>query len=396
MVAPLMRLGPHSLGFTLLIGALAGLPVLSTDMGLPGLPLLELGRGAGGLAATTAQAALTLSVFMAGFGGAQVILGPLSDRIGRRPVLLGGLALYTLAGLVCALAPSVGFLLAARLAQGAGAAVGTVLSFAILRDLFDGPAARARLSTVSMVYSVAPIIAPTLGGLMLRLGGWRDIFGLLALTGLLLLGAAALGLPETRRQLPVVHYAAVLRQGRTVGYGLVGAMSIGNVFAFVAGSPLVLLGLRHMSVPAFGGVFAIITSGVVAGAAVNRRLIARGIGADLPLGGGLLLAALAGLAAAGLAATGLLDLPALVVLMFASTFARGLVGPNITHAALERVPQMAGAASALIGSLQMLTGALSGLVVGVMVTRLGGLGMVATMAGFAVPAVAAWLVVRRW
>ena len=187
-----MRIHSTSLGFTLLLGALAGLPALSIDMGLPALPLISTHFGT-----TSSVTALTLSLFMAGFGAAQLVIGPLSDRIGRRPVLLVALALYTLGGAASAGASSMAMLIVARCLQGAGAAGGTVLAFAIIRDLFDGDAARVRLSTISMVFSLAPVIAPTLGGLVLRFDGWQSIFVVLSATGLVLLLAVGFGLPES-------------------------------------------------------------------------------------------------------------------------------------------------------------------------------------------------------
>ncbi|MCW3477052.1 multidrug effflux MFS transporter [Limobrevibacterium gyesilva] len=385
-----MRIRPDSFAFTVLIGALVGLPPLSIDMGLPALSQLQPALGA-----TPTQAALTLSFFMAGFALAQIVLGPLSDRIGRRPVLLWAMALYTLAGAACAAAASIEMLLACRFAQGAGAAGGVVLAFAIVRDLFEGNAARIRLSTISMVFSLAPVIAPTLGGWMLALGGWRAIYATLTMTGLILTLAVAMGLPESRSAAPCAPYTAVLRQRRTVGYGVVGALNLGSIFAFVAASPLVLLDTMHLSTAQFGLVFGVITAGIIAGAWVNGWLVKRGVSPGLPLGGGLVLSAVAAIAGTVLAALGHLDLLVLVPLLVASTFCRGLVSPNITHLALERVPDMAGAASALTGSLQMFSGALSGLIVGLMFAAFGPGGMCATMAAFAVPSVAAWLVIRR-
>jgi DHA1 family bicyclomycin/chloramphenicol resistance-like MFS transporter len=286
-------------------------------------------------------------------------------------------------------------LLAARLLQGAGAAGGPVMAFAIIRDLFEGPAARARLATVSLVFSLAPVIAPTLGGWMLLLGGWRAIYGLLALTGAALVLAALVGLRESRRRAPPHPHVAILRQGSTVAYALIGGLHQGCVFAFVAGSPLVLLGSMQLSTQVFGAVFGLITLGILAGAATNGVLVRRGVASAVPLGGGLLLAAAAGGLGILLDRWGMLDLYTLTPLMAVITFSRGLVSPNITHAALERVPHMAGAGASLIGSLQMLNGALAGWIVGLMFTVFGPVGMCMTMAAFAVPALLGWVGIAR-
>ena len=165
-----MALRPQSLAFTFLIGALAALPPLSIDLGLPALNLLESSLGA-----SHTQAALTLSLFLVGFGLSQLVMGPLSDRHGRRPVMLAGMTLYALAGLGCALSTSIEALLAFRLLAGIGAAGGTTLAMAVVRDSFEGQAGRIKMSQVSMVITIAPIIAPTLGGLLL-FHDWRVIY----------------------------------------------------------------------------------------------------------------------------------------------------------------------------------------------------------------------------
>jgi len=385
-------LHPESLGFTLLIGALAGLPPLSIDMGLPALPLLQAS-----LRANPTEGAMTISLFFAGFGLAQLVLGPLSDRVGRRPVLLAGMSLYTAAGAGCALAPTILPLLVWRFAQGIGAAGGTVLAFAIIRDVYRGAAARAKLSTISMVFSLAPVIAPTLGGLLLMVGGWRANYGVLTAAGLTLTTCAAAGLRETRveRSRAVGVYLPVLRERRTVGYAFVTALNGGAVLAFVTGSPLVLLDSLHLSSIAFGIVFAAVASGIILGAWVNARLARRGVPAKWPLGFGLLSAPVAALIFCVLAALGRLHLAAMMPLLLTNTLSRGLVSPNAMHAALEPVPNAAGAASAVAGSLQMLMGSLAGLAVGALYPALGAGAMGVTMAGFSLAALTAWIVVER-
>jgi DHA1 family bicyclomycin/chloramphenicol resistance-like MFS transporter len=180
-----------------------------------------------------------------------------------------------------------------------------------------------------------------------------------------------------------------------VAYGVVGALNLGNVFTFVIGSPLVLLGTYGLDTARFALVFALVTGGVIAGAGINRIAAMRGLHPAWPLGVGLSGAALAGVAATTLHGLGPLPLWLLVPLLVLITLSRGLVSPNVTHAALERVPHMAGAASALIGSMQMLTGAFAGLIVGVMFGRFGAGGLFLTMAAFGVPALIAWIYVER-
>ena len=385
-----MRIHPDGLGFTLLLGALAGLPALSIDMSLPALPEIRAALGADAAAATA-----TLSMFLLGFGTAQLVIGPVSDRIGRRPVLTMALVLYVIGGIASGFAPSIALLLAARCLQGAGAAGGTVLAFAIIRDLFVGEAARARLSTVSLVFSIAPVIAPTLGGAVMMALGWRGIFVFQLLTGVALAAVTLLGLPETRRDLPPPPFLAILGERRTVAFGVVGALNLGNVFCVVAGAPMLLLGPNGVSTTMFGAIFALITAGVLAGAWINRLAVHFRWSAVWPMGiglGGATLGALGGTLAGG---ARLASIAVLVPIFLLATLSRGLVSPNVTHAALERIPAMAGAGSALIGAMQMLTGACAGVVVGIMFDRYGPDGLMMTMAGFAVPAFLAWVYVER-
>ena len=383
-----MHIHPDRLGFTLLLGCLAGLPALSIDMGLPGLPLVQAEFGV-----DAPSVALTLSYFMGGFGLAQLVIGPLSDRVGRRRVLIGALLLYAIGGLASWFAPAIGGLLLGRMIQGAGAAGGTVLAFAVVRDLFEGEAARARLSTISLVFSLAPVIAPSLGGAILGVAGWRTIFAFQAVTGLVLLAVVMATLSETRRPVRPGKVSAILREPRTLAFGLVGALNLATVFCFVSGAPLVLLGTLGLSTVEFGLVFAVITSGVIGGAAINRFVCNRGWSAAWPLGGGLVGAMVA--TVAGMVLGGHLTLPVLLPIFMLITLSRGLVNPNVTHAALERIPHMAGAGSALIGAMQMLTGAAAGFIVGLMFDRFGPLGVIIAMAGFAIPAVIAWIHVER-
>jgi DHA1 family bicyclomycin/chloramphenicol resistance-like MFS transporter len=389
-----MRLPSHSIAFTVLLGALAALPPLSIDMGLPALPLLGTALGA-----TPSQQTLTLSLFLIGFAGPQLLLGPLSDRIGRRPVLLWGLALYCLAGVACAMAQSIDALLTARVVQGIGAAGATTLALAIVRDLFHGPQARIKISTITMVFSVAPIVAPTLGAIMVGIGGWQGLYGLLALSGAVLFGVVFFGLAETRppelagvRLNLAARYGVVLRHRRCVGYVLTTALNFGGLFAFVAGSPLVLMGDLRMSMTEFGVLFAVTSFGILAGSWFNGWLAARDVDTQSPLGWGLWLSLGAAMVASLMLAAGLLALVSLVPFILVASFCRGMVSPNAAHAVLEPVPAHAGVASALIGCSQTTMGAISGVVIALLYPALGPVGMTLAMAMFSAGALAAW----RW
>lgn len=389
-----MRINPQSIAFTVLLGALAALPPLSIDMGLPALPLLGTA-----LHATPAQQTLTLSLFLIGFAGPQLLMGPLSDRIGRRPVLLTGLLLYCGAGVLCAIATSIEQLLVARVLQGVGAAGATTLALAIVRDVFCGPQARIKISTITMVFSIAPIVAPTLGGIMLGIGGWQGIYTLLAVCGAALFLVALVGLGETRpaalagKSLDLIgRYNVVLRQRRCVGYVLTTALNFGGLFAFVAGSPLVLMGDLRMTVTEFGVLFAVTSLGILAGSWFNGWLAARDVDTQSPLGWGLWMSLWAAVIASLMLAAGLLALVSLVPFILVTSFCRGMVSPNASHAVLEPVPAHAGVASALIGCSQTSMGAVAGVVIAALYPALGPVGMTLAMAMFSAAALAAW----RW
>ena len=392
-----MALRPQSLAFTFLIGALAALPPLSIDLGLPALTLLESSLGA-----SHTQAALTLSLFLAGFGLSQLVMGPLSDRHGRRPVMLAGMALYALAGLGCALSTSIEALLAFRLLEGIGAAGGTTLAMAVVRDSFEGQAGRIKMSQVSMVITIAPIIAPTLGGLLLLLfHDWRVIYATLALAGAALVVSVWFGLAESRPPLPgarldlLGRYAAVFRHRRTMGYVLVNTLGSGGLFAFIAGSPMLLMGTMGVSTAVFGLLFATTSSGILLGSTINNILARRGVGARAPLAVGLSLAPLAALGAALVAGAGIVSVATFIPFVVVVGICRGLTTPNITHAALEPVPHHAGVTAALMGAGQMLCMAVASVVVAEMHDDFGALGVALTMLGFLSAGLVSWLLVER-
>ncbi len=173
-----MRFNIHGFGFTAFLAALTALPPLAIDMALPSLGLIQADFGA-----TQTQAASAIAIFLAGFSTAPLVVGPLADRFGRKPVMLAGILLFTLCAAGCALAPSINALLAFRLFQGVGAGAVGVLPRAIIRDLFDGHESRVHIAAVSLIFSIAPLIAPTLGAAILAFGSWRVIYMLLTGVG---------------------------------------------------------------------------------------------------------------------------------------------------------------------------------------------------------------------
>jgi DHA1 family bicyclomycin/chloramphenicol resistance-like MFS transporter len=382
--------------FTFLIGALAALPPLSIDLGLPALGLLQ-----DALDTTHAQAAATLSLFLAGFGVSQLFMGPFSDRYGRRPVMLAGLSLYALAGLGCALAPNIEVLLGMRLLEGIGAAGGTTLAMAVVRDSFDGQAGRVKMSHVSMVITIAPIIAPTLGGLLLVFGEWRLIYAVLGVAGALLVLAVHFGLAESRPPVPGARldlarrYLAVFGFRRTMGYILVNTLGSGGLFAFISASPLVLMDTMGVSTTVFGLLFAVTSGGILVGSTINSRLARAGVRPTLPLGIGLAVTPLAALGATLFLWAGIVRIETFVPFIVLVGICRGVSTPSATHAALEPVPHHAGVTSALMGCGQMLCMALSSVVVASLYPMLGPLAVTYAILGFGGAAFLAWLVVER-
>ena len=354
---------PDKLAFTLLLGALCALPPMSIDMALPALSLIGDSLGA-----TIGAATLTLSVFMAGFSFAQLAFGPISDRFGRRPTLLCGCALFTLASFACAAAPSMGFLLTARFFEGCGAGSGTTMAFAIVRDRFDGANARTRLSYVSMVLSIAPMIAPTLGAWIIGVTHCRVIYGLLGVGCALLVGTVYLTLEESLKTPDATalqparlmsNYLRVLRTRASIGYILVNGFNFGCMFAYVAGSSFLMMQVFDLSANVYGATFACTAFGIMSGAFINSRLSLFGVSPRIPLTIGLVGILACTSALAVLYANDLVRLSVFLPLLVGSTFSYGLVTANAAHGALHPLPDIAGVAGASLGFVQMAFGSMA-------------------------------------
>lgn len=356
MLHALRRPSPALTGF---LAGLSALPSLSIDMGLPGLPALEAA-----LPAAAGKGALTLSLFMAGFAVSPLIAGPVSDRIGRRRSLLVGLAAFTAAAVACALAPTFGTLLAARLLQGAVAGLCVVQPLAIVRDLLAGPAARKQIAQIAIVLGLSPLAAPVLGGAVMTWGSWRTVYFVQAAISAALLAWTAVGFPESlpldRRQSLNVrqvgrNYRAVFSNRTFLGYSLVYAVGFGGLFTYVSGSPSVLIGQFGLSEGAYSGVFALTAFGLVLGSLLNSRL--ESVSGRRVLQVGLAVGSLCTFAALALAWGGALTVPLFVPLVFLVMLTFGVISPTANHEAIQPLPHVAGAASGSIRSVQMVMGA---------------------------------------
>lgn len=353
-------LAPSSFAFTLLLAMLAGLPALSIDMNAPTLVLLP-----GALGTTPTMAGLTLSLFMAGFALGQLGGGILSDQSGRKPVLVAGLTVYAAAGIACALAVSGVGLVFSRSIQGVAAGACSVLSFAIVQDLFEGEAARRKRVLVTIIFGVVPLVAPALGAIVTALAGWRVIYLLLAAGGAFLLAVAWAGVAETHAN-PSPHATngngvGHLRRDRVfLGLALTNALSYAAIFAYIAGSPVVIIGYFGLSSRTYALIFATTALALTVGAFSSSRMVRAGLSIRSLLAGGFVALACATVGLTLVSMSGALwaksfAIPLLMVMMFA----RGVIAPNLQHLAIERHRARAGAASAAIGVSQLLAAALA-------------------------------------
>jgi DHA1 family bicyclomycin/chloramphenicol resistance-like MFS transporter len=392
-----LQIAPKSRGFTVVLGLFAALPALSIDMSAPTLPLLPDALGT-----SRAIAGLTLSLFVVGFAVGQLGGGTLSDRQGRRPVLLSGLAGFTVAGVSCALALSGSALAFSRLIQGFCAGVCSVVAFAMVQDLFEGDTARAKRSYVTMIFTAVPILAPALGSVLTDRFGWRSVHGILAVGGVLLsivtwLGVAESKFPSPRNVSRITDRttAPVWSDSSFVCITLANALSYGCIFAYIAGSPVIIIGQMGLPSTVFAGVFACTAIALAAGAWTSGLLSRRGIAAAVLLDVSLVVAAGAAVALAVASLSGVVAGAIIVPLLMVVLFTRGLIAPNMQHLAIERQRERAGVASAAVGVSQLLSGAAASAVVAVLLPMLGTGAVAYPMALLATAALLPWRWTRR-
>lgn len=356
-----------SFGLALLLTTLVALGPLSTDLYLPALPGLTQV-----FATDVARVQLTLSVFLAGFAVAQIFYGPLSDRYGRRPAMLVGLVVYLLSSVACMLAPTIDTLIAARFFQALGACAGPVLGRAIVRDIY-GPVQAARmLAYISGAMAIAPMIGPFIGGWLTVWFGWRANFAALALFSAVQVALVFSMLDEsnahrdptaTRPHRILGNFRALLTARLYVGYLLCVSFSYAALFSFISGSSFVLIQMHGLSPQWFGASFGFVVTGYICGTLATARFTLR-LGPRRMVLMGALLGAAAGTVMALLAALELGSAWAVLLPMFVYLAATGLVMPNAIGGALAPYPKMAGAASALMGFVQMGFAAVVGIAVG--------------------------------
>jgi DHA1 family bicyclomycin/chloramphenicol resistance-like MFS transporter len=361
----MLRSGTFAL--TALLAALSAIGPLTTDMYLPSLP--DIARQ---LAAPTAQVQLTISAYLFGFAIGQIFYGPVSDRHGRKPVLLAALGIYCVASLACALSTSIEMLIAARALQAVGGSGGIVLARAIVRDLYSGARAGRELSLIGSVMALAPVLAPIAGGALQTGFGWRAIFFALVAAGVFGTGTIWLLLPETlgRRAAEPVSPSSMLKSYRVVArnpaylaYLGLASSSYAGLFAWISGASFVLQDLYKLTPFGFGVAFAAGSVGYMIGAALAARLVVK-VGLDRTIGIGACACAAGGLVMMAALALGLTSAVSLVVPVAIYLAGLGMVLPQSFAGAMTPFPERAGAASALLGFVQQNAAALCGAVVG--------------------------------
>ena len=361
------RCTPGSRSFTLLLTVLVAFGPVSTDLYLPSLPDMTRFFGT-----DVSHVQLTLSIFIIGFAVAQLAYGPLSDRFGRRPVLLGGIVIYLLASLVCLAATTIEALIFGRLLQALGACSGAVLGRAIVRDVYPREQAARTLAKMASVMALAPAFAPMLGGALHRAFGWRANFVVLVLFGVGLLVASWALLDETNHhpdpyalhvRRMIGNYAALLGNRAYLGYTLTLSFIFCAMFSFISGVSFVVIDVLGVRPEYFGFCFAAVIAGYISGSVLTVRLAHRwGNERMIRLGVGLGLAS--GLVLVGLAAAGVQTIAAVIAPMAVTFLAAGLVLPNATAAAIGPHARIAGSAAALLGFIQMGTASSAGWLVG--------------------------------
>jgi DHA1 family bicyclomycin/chloramphenicol resistance-like MFS transporter len=352
----------------LILGGLSAFGPFATDMYLPAFPAITES-----LRTDPAAVQRTLAAFFAGMGLGQLVYGAASDRWGRRLPVFVGLGLFTAASAGAAMAEDIGWFTAMRLCQGLGGCAGLVMARAIARDLTEGPAMVRLMSQLMLVMGIAPIIAPSVGGLLLGSAGWRGIFWILAAYSALLAVAVALFLPESlpparrRRDGPLAilrTYWRLLANRRFLGLALSGALPVAGMFAYIGGSPFVFMELNGISPQGYGLFFGANAFGIMLASQVNALAARRGVPAAGALAAVQWAMTGAGLVLLAAAATGWGGFPLIVAALFCYVAGVGAVMPLASTLAMAPHGAVAGSASALIGTLQFGLGALTGWLVG--------------------------------
>ena len=387
---------PGSLALTILLGLLSAVGPFSTDMYVPSMPGIGTAFGA-----TTQQVQLTISSYLVGFAVGQIVYGPLSDRYGRKPVLVAALLLYCTATLLCPISTSIDMLIVLRLFQAFGGCGATVLARAVVRDLYAGARAGREMAIIAVVMGLAPLVAPLIGGVLETYFDWRAIFVVMALIGLECLALVWWYLPETLKERatePVSlvsmlkSYRILLSERSYLAHLSIVAFAYAGLFAWISGATFVLQELYALTPITFAAAFAAGSTGFLLGTTIAARLVIR-LGLSRIIGLGCVALSIGGVAMATATALGL-DTALTVVLSAAVyLFGLGLALPQAMAAALTPFPERAGAASSLLGFVQQSAASLCGALVGAWLGA-SAWPIAAPMALLGLAALAVWLLTR--
>lgn len=345
-----------------LLGGLTAFGALSIDMYLPALPAIANDFGA-----SDGVVERSLATFLAGLALGQLFYGPLSDRIGRRPPLIAGVAIYVLASVLCAFATSPNVLAALRFGQGVGACAGMVISRAIVRDVFDHQESARVFSLMMLVFGLAPVLAPLLGSYLMLVTSWRAIFAFMTLFGMVMLYAIVFRLGETRSDAteatargehPIAALRLLATNRKLLGYMLASACNSACLFTYISASPALLMGAYGVSPTGFGWLFGLNALGLIIASQINRAALAR-FHADSILAVASVAAALFGLALLAIALLDVGGLPAIMAMLFGILSSFGFIMGNASAGALSVDPVRAGSISALMGAAGFTVGGLT-------------------------------------
>ncbi|MBR0906155.1 MFS transporter [Bradyrhizobium liaoningense] len=378
-----MKIQPASAAFTVVLGFLAAVPYSGIDINLPALAATGAALGT-----SPSHVGLTMSVYMLGLAIAPLLYGPISDRVGRKPVVVFGLVLFVFASLACAAAQSLPMLLICRAVQGVGAA-GTTTIFAVIRDLFDEASGRAKIGSVMIAINVVTVIAPTAGAALLAIGGWRLIYAAQAVAGLILIPTVLYGLAESAKFdaanriaafTVLKDYLRIVTHPVSMAFILIGAAAGSAVFAYVTGSSLYFIKVAGLQPQQYGMIFSACSAAVMFGAFLDGQLGRRGVPPADVLTVGLVLLFVASSTMLVTTLAGLSP-PALVTsLLMLVALAFGLSMPNLMNATMQPLPDIAGAVSAAAGSIQLGSGAIASGLVALLFDGRSALSMAAVMA----------------
>jgi len=353
----------------IILGLLTAIGPFSIDMYLPAFPDI-----AKGLHTTVAQVTLSLSSFFIGISFGQLLYGPLLERFGRKKPLYAGLCIYLVASIGCALAASVNALIVLRLLQALGGCVGMVAARAMVRDLFEVKDNAKVFSTLMLVVAVSPIIAPTLGGYITSILGWRYVFAVLIIVNIIVIICAYFLLPESKKPDPnfslrprpiIKNFSGVITHPQFYTYALTAAISAAGLYAYIGGSPHVFMEIFHVTEKQYGWIFALIAMGLIGASQVNSLLLKNYTSEQL-IKIALRCQSAIGLAMVCLTLLGWTDLFVTIFLIFTFLCTQGFVFPNASALSLAAFGHTAGSASALLGAIQMTIGACTSALVSVL------------------------------